>query len=598
MTAYRAPLRDIRFVLEHIAGLADLARLDAFAHADPDMVTGVLDEAARFCEEVVAPSNRDGDTEGSNLVDGGVVTPDSFKKAYRTYVESGWGALHHEPELGGGGFPLVVANAFKEMLTSANMAFSLGPLLTTGAVYALSHHADEVQQQTYLPKMVTGEWTGTMNLTEPQAGSDVGAVTTRAIPVDDGSYRITGNKIFITYGEHDMVDQIIHLVLARLPDAPPGTRGISLFVVPKYLINEDGSLGDRNDVKVVSVEHKLGIHGSPTCVMAYGEDGDGAIGYLAGEPHGGMRAMFTMMNDARLGVGIEGLSIAERAYQQALDYAKERRQGRAPGAEPGVQSPIIEHADVRRMLMTMKAYIEAMRCLTYANGAAIDRAANDPDPDVKAHQQKLADLYTPLSKAWCTDLGVELTSLALQVHGGMGYIEETGVAQHFRDARIAPIYEGTNGIQAIDLVGRKLPYDGGAFVKGFIEDLREQAEGLDGDPLGSISAGLVDAVDTLAATVGWLAERREDFNDVLAGATPFLRMMASVVGGVMLGRSAAKAAELVDDASGADRAFYEAKIVTARFYVEQLIPQVDGLAAQVTAGAADLFALTAEQLGG
>jgi 3-(methylthio)propanoyl-CoA dehydrogenase len=594
MSDYTAPIRDIRFVLEHVTPLTELTALDDFAHADPELVHGLLEEAGRFAAQAIAPTNRDGDAEGARIEGDDVVLPTSFHKVYDQYVEAGWGTLQHPTEFEGGGFPLTVANAVKETITSANMAFSLGPLLTTGAVYLLAHHGSEEQQRTYLPKMVTGEWAGTMNLTEPQAGSDVGAVTTKAIPQDDGTYRITGQKIYITYGEHQLTDNIVHLVLARLPDAPPGTKGISLFIVPKYLVEEDGSLGERNDVKVVSLEHKLGIHASPTCVMAYGEDGEGAVGELVGEPNTGMRGMFTMMNDARLGVGIQGLAIAERAYQQALAYAQERRQGRGPTSTPGEQAPIIDHADVRRMLLTQKAYIEAMRALCYANAHAIDLAHAHPDAAVREHQQKVADLLTPLSKAWCTDLGVELSSLAVQVHGGMGYVEETGVAQHYRDARIAPIYEGTNGIQALDLVGRKLPYDGGAFVAGYLADLATEVEQLPSS-LGSIRDGLRHAVSVLEELTTWLLGQREDPNDVFAGATPYLRGFATVVGGVLLARGAA-AAQARLDAGGGDVDFLAAKVVTARFYAEQLLPQVDGLRGAVTAGAHDLYAVTPAQL--
>ncbi|WP_052666140.1 acyl-CoA dehydrogenase [Nitriliruptor alkaliphilus] len=603
MTDYTAPTRDIRFVLEHVTPIGDLTALDAYAHADPELVFGLLEEAGRFSSQAIAPTNRDGDADGARVEGDEVILPGSFKRVYDQYVEAGWGTLQHPTEFGGGGFPLTVANAVKETINSANLAFSLGPLLTTGAVYLLTHHGSDEQKQTYLPKMVTGEWSGTMNLTEPQAGSDVGAVTTKAVPAGDGSYRITGQKIYITFGEHQLTDNIIHLVLARLPDAPPGTKGISLFIVPKFLVNEDGSLGERNDVKVVSLEHKLGIHASPTCVMAYGEDGDGAVGYLVGEPHTGMRGMFTMMNDARLGVGIQGLAIAERAYQQALAYAQERRQGRGPTSAPGEQSPIIEHADIRRMLLTQKAYIEAMRGLCYLNAHALDLAHGSTDAVVREQQQKLADLLTPLSKAWCTDLGVELTSLALQIHGGMGYVEETGVAQHYRDARIAPIYEGTNGIQALDLVGRKLPYDGGSFVKGFLADLAAFPDELP-DSLASIATPLREGVELLQDLTDWIFAHREEPNEVFAGATPYLRVFATVVGGWLLAKGAKAAQDLLDagsDGSGAtlardDADYLEARIVTARFYAEQLLPQVAGLAGAVKAGAGDLYALSGDQL--
>ncbi len=579
-------------MLDHVVDLDRLLAEPAYGHVDRDIVDGVLEEAGRFAAEAIAPTNRDGDTIGSRLVDGEVITPDSFKTAYDAYVASGWAALQHPEEFGGGAFPLVISNAFKEMLTSANMGFALCSLLTTGAVYALVHHASEDMQQEWLPRMVSGEWAGTMNLTEPNAGSDVGALTTRAVPAGDGTYRITGQKIYITYGEHDLTDQIVHLVLARLPDAPPGTKGISLFVVPKHLVDDDGSLGERNDVTCVSIEHKIGIHGSPTCVMAYGEQGDGAVGYLVGREHDGMRAMFTMMNDARLGVGMQGLSLAERAYQQSLAFAQGRRQGTALGAAPGEQSPIIEHADVRRMLMTMKARIEAMRVLTFANGIAID-FAHTLDGDAAAQWQKVADLYTPLSKAWATDLGVEVTSTAIQVHGGMGYVEETGVGQHWRDARIAPIYEGTNGIQALDLVGRKLRYDGGQFVLDHVASLRAHAAD-DREELASTMAGVRDGIDVLEDATRWLLEHRGDLQDVFAAATPYLRLFATVVSGALLAKGAAAALDQVE--AGTDVDWHTAKVTVARFFAEQLLPEVHSLAPQVKATARDLFALDPGQM--
>ncbi len=596
MATYTAPVRDIRFLLEHVTPLGDLVATEAFAHAEPELVMGLLEEAGRFASSAIAPTNRDGDTQGAVLDDGEVVTPASFKQAYRQYVEAGWGAVQHPAEYGGGAFPLMVANVVKEFITSANMAFSLGPLLTTGAVYLMQHHCSSEQLATYVPKLVSGEWAGTMNLTEPQAGSDVGAVTTRAVPADDGTYRLTGQKIYITYGEHDLTENIIHLVLARLPDAPPGVKGISLFIVPKVLVAEDGTLGERNDVRVVSLEHKLGIHASPTCVMAFGEQSDGAVGYLVGEPNQGMRQMFTMMNDARLGVGLQGPAIAERAYQQALAYAQERLQGRGPDTPPGEQAPIIEHADVRRMLLTMKANIEAVRALCSLNAHALDLAHAGPDEAARDEHRKLADLLTPLSKAWSTDIGVEMTSLAVQVHGGMGYVEETGVAQHYRDARIAPIYEGTNGIQALDLVGRKLPMDGGAFVKGFLGELRTEVDAMP-TSLAAMTAGLHDGLDAVDRTTAWLGEHHAAFDDVAAGATPYLRLLATVVGGVLLARGAAAAQRLLDEGASGDEAdFLTARITIARFFATQLVPGVLGLEAAVTAGAADLRALDAEQL--
>ena len=589
MSEYAAPLADMRFVLENVVDLPGLAKLPSFEHADPELVYGALEEAGRFFAQQFAPLNRIGDEQHSRRNDdGSVTTPDGFKEAYRRYVDAGWGGVPFPADYGGGGFPWLVGLVIQEMITSANMGFSLCPLLTQGAIEALMHYGDEAQKETYLPKMVTGEWTGTMNLTEPQAGSDVGALTTKAVPADDGSWRITGQKIFITYGEHDLADNIIHLVLARVPGAPPGTKGISLFIVPKVLVNDDGSLGERNRVDCVSVERKMGINASPTCVMAY-ED---AVGYIIGEPNLGMRYMFTMMNNARLSVGLEGLALGERAYQQAVAYAHERRQGRAPGAPAGESSPIVDMPDVRRMLLTMRSQIEALRCLAYLNAESIDLARRHPDESVRVWRQELADLLTPLTKGWGTDLGVELTSLAVQVHGGMGYIEETGVAQHYRDARIAPIYEGTNGIQAMDLIGRKLPMRGGGVMRDLeaeigrtVEELRNGGDGLAmiGDRLDAGLSALRDATEWL------LTDGLANPVDDLAGATPYLRMCGVVVGGWLLARSAQAASRLLADGQG-DADFLRQKLVTTHFYVDQVLPQVHGLVPAVTAGAGDLTA--------
>jgi alkylation response protein AidB-like acyl-CoA dehydrogenase len=443
--------------------------------------------------------------------------------------------------------------------------------------------------------MVTGEWTGTMNLTEPQAGSDVGALSTKAVPQDDGTYRITGTKIFISYGEHDLSENIIHLVLARTPGAPPGTKGISCFVVPKLLLDTDGNPGERNDVTCVSIEHKMGIKASPTCVLSYGEQGEGAVGYLIGEENAGMRYMFTMMNNARLSVGLEGLSLAERAFQMAVEYAKERKQGRAPGAPAGEQSAIVDHPDVRRMLLTMKAQIEALRGITYANAAAMDRAKHHPDEATRASCTELADLLTPVSKGWGTDLGVELTSLAIQVFGGMGYIEETGVAQHYRDARIAPIYEGTNGIQAMDLVGRKLPMRAGGAVTDYLAyidgTLAELADA--GEDLASIRTALADGLAALRTATDWLlANGLDDPLDALAGATPYLRLFSVVTGAWTMALQALAATRQGAAASPADKAFYEGKVLTARFFCEQLLPPAVGLVPAITATNRDLAAAT------
>jgi alkylation response protein AidB-like acyl-CoA dehydrogenase len=591
MPDYSAPLADMRFVLESIVDLPALAELSGFEHADPETVYGVLEESGRFFSQEFAPLNRVGDTQHSrHHADGTVTTPEGFARAYRRYVDAGWAGVPFPAAYGGGEFPWLTAIAMQEMLTAANMAFSLCPLLTQGAIDMLLHYGSEAQREVYLPKMVTGEWTGTMNLTEPQAGSDVGALTTKAVPAEDGTWRITGQKIFITYGEHDMADNIVHLVLARVPDAPPGTKGISCFIVPKLLVGDDGSLGERNAVECVSIEQKMGINASPTCVMAF----DGAVGYLIGEPNQGMRYMFQMMNNARLSVGVEGLALGERSYQQAVAYAVERRQGRAPGAPAGESSPIVDHPDVRRMLLTMRAHIEALRCLAYLNAESIDLAAHHPDEDVRTARQELADLLTPITKGWGTDVGVELTSLAVQVHGGMGYVEETGVAQHYRDIRIAPIYEGTNGIQAMDLVGRKLPMRGGGVVADFLAGIEATAgelAGAEGD-LAAIGKHLADAHAVLKGTTDWLlANGLTDPNNALAGATPYLRMCGIVTGGWLLARSA-RAAQARLDAGEGDADFLRQKVVTARFYATQVLPQAAGLASAVTAGPSDLLAAT------
>jgi alkylation response protein AidB-like acyl-CoA dehydrogenase len=590
--SYRAPLQDIEFVLNHVSDLGSLLALPNFAHVEAETVAGALAEAARFMEEVIAPTNRPGDLQGS-IHDGveGVTTPDGFKEAYAKFVESGWGALPMPEEFGGAGLPWVVGLAVQEMLTSANMAFSLCPMLTMGGVEAILRHGTDQHRALFLDKLVTHEWTGTMVLTESQAGSDVGAIRTKADPNDDGTWSITGNKIYITWGEHDLADNIIHLVLARAPEAPPGTRGISMFVVPKYLVNDDGSLGERNGVKAVSVEHKLGIHASPTCVLSF----EGATGYLIGEVNQGMKYMFTMMNNARILVGLEGLAIAERSYQQARQFAQERVQGRPVGAPRDQQVPIVEHADVRRMLLTMKAHIEAMRCLLYASAEAFDLAHNHPEEQVRDENREFLELLTPISKAWSTDLGVELTSIGLQVHGGMGYVEETGSAQHFRDARIAPIYEGTNGIQAMDLVARKLPLNGGTATRRLLQQMQETVAALPAVGMEAGAEQLGQAVAALTDAIAWLAANGPtEPNDALAGATPFLRLMGTVVGGWLMAKSAIAARHLLDDGHG-DAGFLEAKLATADFYLAQLLPQASALVPAVTAGYRQLGRIPADR---
>jgi alkylation response protein AidB-like acyl-CoA dehydrogenase len=588
---YVPPLRDIEFVLDELCDLEGLAALEPFAHADPATVKAAIAEAARFMAEVVAPTNRIGDQVGSvRNDDGSVTTPPGFVDAYRRYVESGWSGVSFDPELGGGGFPWLVTIVLQELLTSANMSFSMCPLLTQGAIDMLSHHGSPEQQLRYLPKMITGEWAGTMNLTEAEAGSDVGALRTRAEPAGDGTWRIFGTKIFISFGEHDLTENIIHLVLARTPGAPPGTKGISCFIVPKYLVNDDGSLGPRNDVTCVSLEHKMGIKASPTCVLSFGER-EGAVGYLIGEENAGMAYMFTMMNNARLSVGVEGLAVAERAWQPSLAYAQERTQGRAVGAPPGTSSPIVEHPDVRRMLLSMKSSIDAMRALLYVNAEAIDVARHHPDEARRTAAAELVDLLIPLSKAWSTDLGSEVASLGIQVHGGMGFIEETGMAQHYRDIRIASIYEGTNGIQAIDLVGRKLPMRGGAVVREHLDRVAAAVADLRGIGLNGAADALEQAVATTTEATTWLLERgAADPRDALAGATPYLRMLAVTTGGWLMARQALAATRRAEAATdAADRALAEGKLATARFFLEQRLGEVTGLLPQVVAGAAPLL---------
>jgi len=572
VTDYRPPVSDIVFALR-VAGYDRLVELEAFEHADLDTVAGMLEEAGDFVAKVVAPTNRDGDRIGAvHHPDGTVTTPDSFKPAYDRLVDSGWLTVPYPEEWGGGAFPGAIGFAIQELVQSSNMAFSLGPLLTHGFLDAFLAYASDELKATYVEKMVTGRWMGTMNLTEPQAGTDVGALTTRAVPNGDGSYAITGQKIFITWGEHDLTENIVHLVLARTPGAPAGTKGISLFVVPKLLPDEHGDPGARNALECIGIEEKLGIHGSPTCTMAY----DGATGWLVGEELGGMRAMFVMMNVARLSVGMQGLSQSVRAHQQSVEYAKERVQGRTVTGE----ATIIGHPDVRRMLMTQRSTIEALRGLLLLNAVQIDLAHHHPDAAVRERAEELAGLLTPISKAWGTDLGVENASIDIQVHGGHGYIEETGAAQFWRDARISPIYEGTNGVQAADLVARKLPVrDGRSFLEfvaeleGILPELRERGHAALADRLAASLSGLRE-------TTGWMLRTgaEGDAASVLAGSAPYLRMWALNVGAWVLARGA-----LVSDGDAE-------RVALAEFFAAQLLPEAGALAAAATAGFASLAA--------
>lgn len=589
MSAYQPPIADLAFALEHVVDYPSIARLPGFEHAELPTAVELLEQCGEFAAGVLAPLNQSGDRQGSRLeADGTVTTPEGFKAAYARYVEAGWGSVPLPEEYGGGGFPHTIGIAMQELMTGANMAFSLCPLLTQGAIEALLHYGSAELKDIFLARMVSGEWAATMNLTEPQAGSDVGALTTRAVPRADGSYGITGQKIFITYGDHDLSEQIVHLVLARTQGAPAGTRGISCFLVPKQLVHDDGSLGGRNKVTTVSLEHKMGIHASPTCVLSY-ED---ATGYLIGEENLGMRIMFIMMNSARLAVGVQGVALAERAYQQSLGYARQRQQGQAtPGVGSG--SPIINFPDVRRMLLTQRASISGLRYLMLFTAGQVDRSKNGPDPAARARAVEFAGLLTPICKAFGTDLGNELTSLALQIHGGMGYIEDTGVAQHVRDVRIAAIYEGTNGIQAADLVGRKLPVRGGVAVREFLASMRaidgELADA--GEDFDGIRIQLATQLDALAEATTWMLDTAAgDSAAALSGSSPYLRMWGLCTSAWLLARGALAAAKAGD----ADRA--HTQWVLANFYAGQILPQCASLLPAATAGSADLFALTDRQL--
>ncbi|UCV10617.1 acyl-CoA dehydrogenase [Dechloromonas denitrificans] len=582
MSEYVAPLKDIRFVMQELAGLDQVVALPGCEEASPDVVDAILDEAAKFAGEVLSPLNRVGDREGAKWADKVVTTSPGFKEAYRQFVDNGWNGLGCDPEFGGQGLPRLLSAAVSEMWKASNHAFSLCPMLTQGAIEALMIAGTDAQKATYLPKLVSGEWTGTMNLTEPSAGSDLAAVRSRAEPVGDGTYRIFGQKIFITYGEHDMADNIVHLVLARTPDAPEGVKGISLFVVPKFLLDAAGEPGERNDVFCVSIEHKLGIHGSPTAVLAFGDNG-GAIGTLVGEENRGLEYMFIMMNAARFNVGLEGLGDAERAYQRAVAYARDRVQGAEVGVRGGPKVPIIKHPDVRRMLMSMRARIEAMRALAYVTATAQDHAHANPDALARQRGQAFADLMIPVVKGWSTESAIDIASLGVQVHGGMGYIEETGAAQHLRDARITAIYEGTTAIQANDLIGRKIAREKGATIAALIADMRAAALQLD-DDLSHVGARQNAAVDALEKAVSWIVETfSSDTKAVHAGAVPFLYLLGIVAGGWQLGRAAVIARARLS--SGDTDPFWKAKLATTRFYADHFLTQAEGLAESVITGA-------------
>ncbi len=575
MTIYAAPIRDIGFVLEELIGLGDIAALPGFDDITPETVSAILDQAGRFGDEVLAPTNAIGDRTGCRLENGAVTTPAPFADAYRRFCADGWHGMAHDPDWGGQGLPRLIATAVSEIWHGANLALALCPTLTDGAAVAFAAHGDTALKDGYLRQMISGEWSCAMVMTEPQAGSDIGALTCRAVPDGDG-YRLFGQKIFISWGEHDLTDNIVHMVLARLPDAPPGSRGISLFLVPKFLPGEDGATGPRNDMRCLGLEAKLGLHGSPTCVMQYGE-GDGARGWIVGQAHQGLAAMFTMMNTARLAIGHQGVGIAERAFQQARAYADDRRQGRATGAGAAeTPTPIIAHGDVRRMLIGMKARIEAMRALALLAARSVDLAARHPDARARDAHEARVGLLTPIVKAWCTDGAVGIASEAIQLHGGAGYIEETGAAQHLRDARITPIYEGTNGIQALDLVGRKLAADDGVAAFALIAELRDAA---------ADNPATLDALDLLENTTRSLIATGRDAPDVAgAGAVPYLALFGTVAGGALMARAGAIAARRI--AEGVDEGgFYAAKAATASYYAAAILPHAPAYAAAATGGA-------------
>jgi acyl-CoA dehydrogenase len=592
MSSYQAPLRDMQFVLHELAGLQEVAKLPGFEDT-VDVADAILDEAATFAGEVLDPINQVGDKEGCTWKDGNVSTPTGFKEAYAQFAKAGWIGLPVPPEYGGQGLPSLMLGPTLEMWNAANIGFANGPLLNQGAIEAIELVGSDEQKKLYIPKLVDGSWTGTMCLTEPQAGSDLAQVRTKAVPEGD-HYRITGQKIFITFGEHDMAENIIHLVLARLPDAPEGTKGISLFIVPKVLVNADGSLGERNDVECAGIEHKMGINGNPTCTLNYGEKG-GAVGYLVGEANQGLKYMFIMMNAARFSVGVQGLALADRAYQSALQYAKERVQFRDVASRSPEPKRIIEHPDVRRMLMWMKSQNEAMRALAYVTAASLDFAHKHPDEKVRKEHKAFVDLMIPVVKAWCTETAVDVCSNAVQVFGGIGYIEETGIAQQYRDVRITTIYEGTTGIQALDLVGRKLAQDMGATATRVIKQMQETATAVTADELKPIAEALNEAIGALAETSQFIGmSAMGDLRKAVACSVPYLKLWGITAGGWQMLRSAQIAAEKIA-AGDPDAEFYKAKITTAKFYASHVLTQSAYLKRQIIDGSDDVMTLTESQ---
>lgn len=602
--SYRAPIRDLRFALEDIAAIEGLKADGGFPDLNPELIQAVLEAAGQWTSEVLAPLNRPGDQFGTKLENNVVRTAPGFREAYAQFVEGGWQGLPFEAAMGGQDLPKALALAVFETMHSANMSFGLCPMLTLGAIEAIAAHGDDDQKRVYLPKLVTGEWTGSMNLTEPQAGSDVGALTSKAEPVGDGSWRIRGQKIFITYGEHDMADNIVHLVLARTPGAPAGTRGISLFLVPKFIPDAEGKPGKRNDMRCIGIEHKMGIHASPTCTLAFGDgafaDPPGALGWMIGGENRGMAAMFTMMNSARINVGQQGVGIAEASFQKALSYVQDRKQGKAEGA--GARSSFLyEHADIRRMLMTMKVRIAAARALCFVTAVAGDAALRLADEEDRRQARMREEFLTPIAKAWSTDMANEVTSIGIQIHGGMGFVEEGGAAQFYRDARIATIYEGTNGIQAIDLVGRKMPMDNGAPFQRLLADMQGTCE----DCQASSNEAVINVGEWLQEGIGVMREAgefildclREARADALAGATPFLKLCGDVVGGWLLAKGALAATRHLK-ADALDNAYWNSRIALADFYAENILAGAAGQLPAIMAGAELLFEADLESLAG
>ena len=590
---YKAPVKDIVFGYEVIDSYSVLNKISAFSDFSEDIVIPTMEECAKFSEEILAPINSIGDQQGATIKDGVVTMPEEFVDAYKKFAEAGWASISLPSDIGGGGMPITLSGGTLEILSTANLAFGLAPGLSAGAISAINFHGNQEQKDKFLPKLVSGEWTGTMNLSEPQSGSDLGTITTKAEPQEDGSYKITGTKVWITFGEHNMTENIIHLVLAKVPGSPEGTKGISMFIVPKYIVNDDGSIGDSNNVNCISIEEKLGIHASPTCVMEY----DGSVGYLVGEENRGLNYMFTMMNEARVWVGGQGLACASGSLQGAAQYARDRVQGRPVGMskEDAKNSTIIDHADVRRMLMTIRAYVDAMRYLMYDNQLMLDVEYFGEDEEMKAFGEERCGILTPITKAWISDLGVELSSIAIQVYGGMGYVEETGVAQYLRDSRIAPIYEGTNGIQALDLMFRKLPLDNGQAMQRLLSDVNKVIDEMkqDDEKLVSMAEKLEKEVNTLSEITLWLGSKmlEGELVDASAGATPYLKMFGQVLGGYYMGKAAILANKKFKETGDE---FYKDKITLSKFYIEQLLPLASGYASSITAGKDDLYAMKAE----